>query len=108
MALADNQAYNSKSAGLRFRKLHRQCISQIKSVAQAIPNHQILHSSSLVMPTRNTLNVIEFIQILNTLASCGQAKQLQPSEEFHILAGRAAISTDNLGQQVVLKGYQGS
>ena len=53
------------------------------------------------MPNRNTLNVVEFIQILNTLASCGQAKQLEPSEEFHTLAGRAAISTDSSGQQVV-------
>ncbi|MBV9384905.1 MAG: hypothetical protein JOZ78_00595 [Chroococcidiopsidaceae cyanobacterium CP_BM_ER_R8_30] len=58
------------------------------------------------MPTRNTLNVVEFIEILNTLSSCGQAKQLQPSEEFYALAGRAAISTDNLERQLVTWVYR--
>jgi len=53
------------------------------------------------MPTRNNLNVVEFIQVLNALASCSQAKQLQSSEEFCILAGRAAIWTDNSGQEIV-------
>ena len=53
------------------------------------------------MPIRNTLNAVAFIQVLNTLSSCGQAKQLQPFEGFYVLAGRATISTDKLDQQIV-------